>query len=176
MIMRHLILILVFCIIANFKLFSQKIDLQTGGMSYSYCTGFHQEFCPPSENEFFTYNGQSRSALFYKGQTSSLNIIVYKGQDYRISFCFDEILGDKINFKLKNARTKKVLYDNAWDDYPYEFEFSVNLTQHLLIEVTVPEDESSAPRTDEGEPEIHSSDMGCLGVLIEQMPTPKSGF
>ncbi len=70
-------------------------------MSFAqYCNHFHEKYCYPSENEMFKINGQSKSALFAKGQTSELSIIVYAKQDYRISVCMDENLGSQIGFKI----------------------------------------------------------------------------
>ncbi len=74
-------------------------------MAQGSCGNFHRSACSVSENRMFNYNGQSRSALFAKGKTSELNIVVYKGQDYRISFCSDvEKIGDQIQFKIFEVR------------------------------------------------------------------------
>lgn len=199
-------------------------------VSFSQCNGFHSVYCFPSEDESFRYNSQSKSARFAKGQTSELNIIVYKGQDYRISLCYDENLGSQITFKLleekkvkvekvfevkrmeekqtacevcdgtgdyegetcyecdgggevpsgeevevidKETRmvtevVKEVLYDNSTDGYAKEIEFSSENNKRIILQITIP-----------GSPKgkiVKTSDMGCLGVLIEHMSTPKSGF
>jgi len=206
-----------------------------------YCNHFHESFCTPSDNEMFHINGQSKSALFAKGQTSELNIIVYKGQDYRISLCMDENLGSQIQFKIYqtiNAKVDKVvetkgmqdeyikcdecngtgmvdgntcekcngegqiatgkqvevtnkethqvvekqkdvLYDNSADNYATEIEFSAETTKRLTIEVTVPDaggsGSSKGIKTGKGKL-MKSSDMGCVGILVEHMTTPISGF
>ncbi len=44
-------------------------------------------------------------------------MVIYGGQDYRISFCAEPELGDKIEFKLKDSKTNDVLYDNTIDEY-----------------------------------------------------------
>lgn len=47
------------------------------------------------------YNNQSRYGNFAYGDTTEINIIVYKGVNYRISFCsLDEQIKDKIAFKV----------------------------------------------------------------------------
>lgn len=182
-----------------------------------YCNHFHEEYCAPSENKMFKLNGQSKSALFSKGQTSDLNIVVYKGQDYRISLCMDENLGSQIKFKIYEnikAKVKKViqnktmedvydengeptgkqkevistetkvvyerqknlLYDNSTDGFSNEIEFSVETTRRLTIEITIPGgDDSSAKKGKKGKL-MKSTDMGCVGVLVEHMTTPISGF
>ncbi len=201
-----------------------------------YCNYFHTKYCLPSENDLFQLNGQSKSALFSKGQTSELSIIVYKGQDYRISLCMDENLGSQIAFKIyetkkvkvqkivehktmeeemkkcetckgegyvddescydcngagemstgnevevieKETKTvvenqKQLLYDNSQDGFSNEIEFSVETTRRLILEVTVPGGGSSTGSA-KGKM-MKSSDMGCVGLLVEHMTTPISGF
>jgi len=203
-----------------------------------YCNYFHTKYCLPSEDEMFKLNGQSKSALFAKGQTSELNIIVYNGQDYRISLCMDENLGSQIKFKIyetKKVKVEKVietktmedeykkcsdcdgsgsvdgencytcygegqvatgeqvevinketrivienrkelLFDNSTDGFVNEIEFSVESTRRLILEISVPggSGESSA-KSMKGKM-MKSSDMGCVGVLVEHMTTPIVGF
>ncbi|PJA08049.1 MAG: hypothetical protein COX70_04750 [Flavobacteriales bacterium CG_4_10_14_0_2_um_filter_32_8] len=203
-----------------------------------YCNYFHTKYCLPSEDEMFKLNGQSKSALFAKGQTSELNIIVYNGQDYRISLCMDENLGSQIKFKIyetKKVKVEKVietktmedeykkcsdcdgsgsvdgencytcygegqvatgeqvevinketrivienrkelLFDNSTDGFVNEIEFSVESTRRLILEISVPggSGESSA-KSMKGKM-MKSSDMGCVGVLVEHMTTPIAGF
>ena len=70
------------------KIVLLAVVIMIPAMSFGqYCNYFHTKYCVPSENEMFKLNGQSKSALFSKGQTSELSIIVYKKQDYRISLC-----------------------------------------------------------------------------------------
>jgi len=197
-------------------------------LSYGqYCNYFHTKYCMPSENDMFKLNGQSKSALFSKGQTSELNIIVYKGQDYRISLCMDENLGSQIQFKIyenKKVKVEKVfetkrtedeyqkdengelvvdeygdyiptgevievidketkivtekrkelLYDNSQDGFSSEIEFTVESTRRLVVEVTVPGGAAGGGKS-KGKM-MKSSDMGCVGLLVEHMTTPISGF
>lgn len=203
-----------------------------------YCNYFHKKYCMPSENEMFKLNGQSKSALFSKGQTSELSIIVYKGQDYRISLCMDENLGSQIAFKVyetKKVKVEKVietkttedeyktcencsgegyvddescydcdgegkvatgneievvdketkvvtetrkqlLYDNSQDGFSSEIEFSVESTRRLTLEIAVPGSGGGGSSKSMKKGMMKSSDMGCVGVLVEHMTTPKSGF
>lgn len=139
------------------------------GLSAQHCNNFHRKNCYPSDNAFFEYNGQSKSALFKKGQTSEMNIIIYKGQDYRLSICTEPELGEKVEYKIKDAKTGEVLYDNAGDDYAQDFEFTCSYTRRIVIEVTVPDGETKDKK-------LKPRDMACLGVLVEHMTTPKAGF
>lgn len=185
-----------------------------------YCNYFHSSFCIPSEDEMYKPNGQSKSALFSKGQTSELSVIVYKGQDYRFSICMDENLGGQITFKVyetKKVKVEKVveskvmedvldadgnptgeqkevvtketkvveesrkelLYDNSSDNYATELEFSVETTRRLTLELSIPDGGGSgkAKGVAQGKGKLmKSSEMGCVGILIEHMTTPKQGF
>jgi hypothetical protein len=184
-----------------------------------YCNNFHDSYCEYSENEMYKPNGQSKSALFGKGQTSELSVIVYKGQDYRISLCMDENLGSGMEFKIYEnkkvkvekvtetkemedvldengeptgeqkeviskqtsivyEKQKSVLYDNTQDNLATELEFSVETTQRLIFEITIPNEGGSGKSSvSKGKGKlVKSSDMGCVGILIEHMTTPKTGF
>jgi hypothetical protein len=207
-------------------------------MSFAqYCNNFHEKYCYPSENEMFKLNGQSKSALFSKGQTSELNILVYAKQDYRISVCLDENLGDQVKFKIyetKKVKVEKVietksmqdemvactickgsgdldneqcydcegageratgnekevisketkvvvekqkqlLYDNSTDGFSNEIEFTVEITRRLTLEISVPGGGGGSSTKKKGKL-MKSSDMGCVGILVEHMTTPISGF
>jgi hypothetical protein len=133
------------------------------------CHNFHRKNCNASGNAYFEYNGQSKSALFKKGQTSELNIIIYKGQDYRVSVCTEPELGNKVEFRLKDSKSGDVLYDNADTDYEQDFEFSCSYSRRIILEVTVPDGETKEKR-------LKPREMACIGVLVEHMTTPKSGF
>ncbi len=203
-----------------------------------YCNHFHKSYCMPSENEMFKLNGQSKSALFSKGQTSELNIIVYKGQDYRVSLCMDENLGSQVKFKIYETkkvkvekvietktmedemktcgdcsgsgetdgeecytcegigevatgnekevisketkvvveRQKQLLYDNSQDGFSNEIEFTVESTRRLTLEISVPGGGGGSSTSGKKGKLMKSSDMGCVGVLVEHMTTPISGF
>ena len=199
-------------------------------MSFAqYCNHFHDKYCYPSENDMFKLNGQSKSALFSKGQTSELSIIVYNKQDYRISVCMDENLGEQIKFKIyetKKVKVEKVietksmedefekdengelaeddygeyiptgnqievieketkiiiekqkqlLYDNSEDGFSQEIEFTVESTRRLTVEITVPNGGGGEASTKKRGKLMKSSDMGCVGLLVEHMTTPISGF
>lgn len=212
--------------------------LMIPAMSFGqYCNYFHEEYCSPSENKNFKLNGQSKSALFSKGQTSELSILVYKKLDYRISICMDEHLGSQIAFKIyemKKVKVEKViehkemqeemgacsecngtgsldgedcwdcegsgekstgnekeiitketkvivekqkqlLYDNSEDGYANEIEFTVEKSRRLVIEISIP-GEGGGPSTKKRSKLLKSDDMGCVGILVEHMTTPKAGF
>lgn len=138
------------------------------------CNQWHTEkkSCPPSTDNF-QINGQSRSAMMYKGQKSTLNVIFHDRQDYRIQICPEGTLGEQIEFKIRDGNSQEVLYDNMDEDGTLIFEFSCAQTQRMILEIKVP---------DEGDgggsklSKLRSTSSGCLGVLIEYTTTPKTGF
>lgn len=180
-------------------------------MGQNECAEHHRFNCPRSEDARFSMNGQSKSAPVQVGVPTELNIIVYRGQDYRISFCPDaRVLGDQVVARLiekvREPRTvreqvvekqpvynedgeptgeyrdvtrteekvvvedvRKVLWDNQEHEMAQEVEFSCTSTKRLVIEIV-------APGPDEVKPKRADVDIGCIGVLIEHMPTPQVGF
>lgn len=175
------------------------------------CTDYHKFNCERSGDIRFSLNGQSKSASVQVGVATELNIIVYRGQDYRITFCFDEkIIGDHVVFRLiekirepravdveevsnedvldangqatgetrevrktvtktEYDETRKVLYDNTEHEMAQEVEFSSTSTKRLVVEVM-------APGVEEPKGRGKGMDIGCVGILIEHMPTPAIGF
>ena len=138
------------------------------------CNNYHadKKTCPPSTDNF-KMNGQSRSAMMYKGQKSQLNVLFYDDQDYRITICPEEILGDQVTFKIKDGKTEEVLYNNQDEDGTLIFEFSCEENMRLILEIEVPDD-GSAAASKLGK--LKSTASGCMGVLIEYMATPRTGF
>jgi hypothetical protein len=177
------------------------------------CNEYHKFNCERSGDPKFSLNGQSRSAQVQVGIPTELNIIVYGGQDYRISLCFDQkVIGSEMGFRLveivrkakkemvevteqeaivdangqptgetkdvKRMEERTVYADErvvVWDcgehEMVQEVEFSCTSTKRLLVEVVapgVPEGERKGANKDR--------DVGCVGILIEHMPTPNTGF
>ena len=135
------------------------------------CGQFHRKYCVFEKNktEKWQYNAQSRSGLFNQGMTSKLRCVIYKGMDYRISVCCETVLGDKVNYKILDARTSELLFDNATASNTQVFEFQSVSTRQLIIEVTVPQGASEKDKH-------KATDAACVGLLIEHKVTEKQGF
>ncbi len=167
------LLFLVWFVGMSFSVFSQSNDYKVRK-----CFGYQRDSCLRSKNMYYKIHESSRSALFVKGQTSKTRLTLYNGRDYRISICWDPILGNNILFKIIDASTGDVLYDNATDGYSTDFEFTVTRTADVFIQVTVPGDSDLANVTESDKIIFIEKDkeMGCVGVLIEHMITPSKGF
>lgn len=177
------------------------------------CADYHRFNGNPSNDRRFSENGQSKSAMVQVGKETELNIIVYRGQDYRISLCHDEkILGEQLAIRLvekvrvpydelvevttqepvldasgnptgttQEVKTKqnkrvyeeeeKVLWDNTEHEMAKEVEFSCTATKRIAVEVIAPGNSEAKPKKGGG-----TNDIGCVGILIEHMPTPALGF
>jgi hypothetical protein len=119
------------------------------------CTDYHQYHCLYADYTFF-YSRQSKSALFRQGQSSELRIVAYSGEDYYVAVCAHRKFGD-IQFRiLEDNPGRKVIYDNASDDYAESITFSNEVTRNLIIEVSVPEGDDKS-----------SNDRRCVGVVIQ---------
>ena len=173
---KHLLkvpIILLFLMGMSVNGFSQSNDY-----SVRKCYGYEKDSCPNSENIYYKVHQQSRSALFLKGQTSKTPITIYNGRDYRISLCWDPILGGQIQFRLLDGETDAVLYDNATDEFSSEFEFTVTQTRDIYIEISIPGTSAvvEARQNDDMIIVRKDTEMGCVGVLVEHMITPTKGF
>jgi hypothetical protein len=133
------------------------------------CANYHRQAgCSLASEEGFRYNSQSRSGLFARGTTSKLKAVFYSGFDYSITICPDASLGTDIQFTLTDALDGTVIYDNATDSKSPHMEFSCETTRNMFITVIIP----GGAAVKKGQ----SQDGACLGILIEQMVTPKVGF
>ncbi len=141
------------------------------------CGQFHKKYCvieddKNNKNEEWQYNSQSRSGLFSQGMSSKIRCVIYKGMDYRMSLCAETALGDKLNFKIYDAKTNELLFDNASADNTQVFEFQSATTRAIIIEVFVPEGATEAS----GNNNLKAKDAACVGLLIEHKKTQIQGF
>ena len=146
-----------------------------GAQAQSQCIEYHLRKCKNQVETNYSVSEASRSALLLKGQTSEFRFLIYQGKDYRITICGDEILGPNLQFQIVDWETNEVLYDNKDYNYVREFEFTVLLSRTIKIVVTVPSDDANETNASIGF-QAKSTAMGCVGVLIEEMITPKKGF
>ena len=158
-------------------------------MAQGPCTDYHKFNCNRASDKRFSVNGQSKSAAVQVGQETELNIIVYRGQDYRISLCSDaKVLGESLAIRLvekvrqakpgtaadsdemEYEELEKVLWDNTEHEMAQTVEFSCTSTKRIAVEVVAAGGEASGKKSGK------AFDIGCVGILIEHMPTPGLGF
>lgn len=132
------------------------------------CQDFHKKSCLRSPDEGFSYNGQSRSGLFAKGQQSTIKAVFYRGMDYHISVCTED--ETQANFIIKDAKTGEVLYDNTTDNNTQEIQITNENTRAVNIMVTLPGEGK------EKKDMIKGQEGMCAGLLIEHRRSDKTGF
>lgn len=148
------------------------IFIITSTLSYSQpdCDRFLKRKCS-GYGDPFQFSGQTKSALFEKGQTSSFVLVTFGGYEYVVSICPHKDL-EGVYFKIReNNPGKTVLYDSSLDDKEYlEKQFYIKNSKKLIVEVTVPEGELSAVE------EEYEDRIGCVAVLVEYLKSPDKGF
>ena len=161
-------------------------------------------FCETQKKMGFTRNMQSLSGAFEQGDTSVVQIIVYKNMEYRISVCSPsnpELLG-QFQFKIAEDVTKGV-----WKETTKKYVDDAGVEQTKTTRKRVYEksevvrydnskDEMSqdfifqsnqtrklkvkvyVPNSDGGEMSsgLSGSSYACVGLLIEHQPGVISGF
>lgn len=136
------------------------------------CYNFHNvcmENLPKDKDKTFKFNSQSKSGLFEKGQTSKLKLVVYRGVDYKFTFCTEASTEGEIGIKLMDKDTI-VLFDNANEDMTQAFEYTSNATKSLTLVVTMP---GEPPTKDE---KNLPGSKACVGVIIKHRMSAKTGF
>ncbi|MBI3502539.1 MAG: hypothetical protein HY063_12180 [Bacteroidetes bacterium] len=132
------------------------------------CQDFHRKSCMRSPDDGFSYNGQSRSGLFAKGQQSTIKCVFYKGMDYHVSVCTEE--QTPANFTIKDAKTGEVLYDNTADNNTQEIQITNENTRAVNIQVVLPGENEKKKDMVKGQEGM------CAGLLIEHRRSDKTGF
>ncbi len=168
------------------------------------CKEYEKFNCAPSADKRLKRNGQSRSAMVQIGDVTEMNIIIYKGQDYRISLCADQGILGNVSFRLVEIRRELIQEAIVRKDSAHEasetltdtrerggrFETVRNIVYDNTTDDMSQSIEFSATATKRIVLEIiapgsqhpkrlknpDAPDIGCLGVLVEHMTTPSLGF
>jgi hypothetical protein len=117
------------------------------------CTTFVKKKCMPKIQPF-TLSGQVNTSTLSSGQKTSMNLTFYAGQDYRIVVCAQPELGD-VSFVIMDMQ-KKVVFDSKKNDLPDFWDFKVKNTQQFIVEVQVPESESTSS----------VPPSGCVSIMV----------
>jgi hypothetical protein len=133
----------------------------------------------------YKYNGQSKSATCESGKTYKFIVALLQGKDYKLSFYCSSIFDNKINFKIIDESSSKVLIDLPGEsdkddktgsvlvapffldkpsEYPsFDFHPINSLKLQIIIDVTaVPAGEDIR--------------RGCIGVLIQEKKSDSGGW
>jgi hypothetical protein len=102
----------------------------------SQCKSFTKKHCL-SELTEYTGNGQYNGAVMFEGESASLVQTFYSGKDYRLFVCSHESIRDSLYFEVKDYK-RQVIFSSKEKKAKY-FDFSVEATQQLYININVPE-------------------------------------
>ncbi len=145
------------------------VTLISGSFFYAsaQCEGYGYKQCVKYLDNEYKSNGQSNSAILSPGETTKVNMVFYKGYDYRIVFCAEEQLG-QLAIKVYNTKGRdkgELLFDNSQHENAFHWDFTMKATQRLVIEV------SSTPP--EGEEELEE---GCVTIALGLRNSSQKGF
>lgn len=133
-----------------------------------YCDRFHEtSACRLANDGSFRPYGQSKSAMVEIKKTFEYKLVLYGEKDFKIGVCTEGGFGPA-HFKIINARSNIVLYDNITDDYIESVGFTNDFTQSVIIEITI--------LAEEVQPEDAYDTRVCVGVNILWRKAPKIGF
>ncbi|MDA3894093.1 MAG: hypothetical protein PF517_20735 [Salinivirgaceae bacterium] len=132
------------------------------------CFEYYKSACiPKSSNFIYTENNSSVSFQFTSGELKEIPFTLILGIDYRITLCADKKFEDIIKFIIR-AKDGNEIYNNSQQNFNLNLEFACRKTQDVTFELIAPE------------PNIGNNDTvlidGCMGVLVEEMVSVKTGF
>lgn len=121
-------------------------------VSNAQCRAFTKKNCRPALAPYI-HNGQMNSAVLFPGDKADIMLTFYSGQKYRLLVCSEEQLG-KVTYRVLDIDRNEIY--NSKGKGKNEFDFKVASTQQLIVEVSVPDSEST-----------HDIDFqGCVSILV----------
>jgi hypothetical protein len=118
------------------------------------CKQFAKNTCK-SGLDPYQHDGNYHAALLIEGEEAELYKTFYSDRNYRIGVCGAPNLSS-IQFKVIDARSGKVLFDNSTRDYEWKWDFKLESSQQLKIVVKV-----LLPPGKVDEPE-----EGCVAIMF----------
>lgn len=132
------------------------------------CFEYHQDHCFPKDSKYvYEENNSTVSFLFSSGEIRKMPFTLLLGKDYRIKLCADPVFEDIIEFIIINE-DGKAIYNNSTQNFNLNLEFSCKKTQTVTLQLKAPDSNAGVSDT--------LSSEGCIGLLIEEMVSVKTGF
>ncbi len=110
------------------------------------CGRFTKKKCLPMLDEYLP-NENFNSAVFMPGDEAEINMTFFAGQSYRLYVCSEPILGD-VQYKVLDLNDNVVFDSSASEAETFDFE--VDNTVKMKVQITVPETESTHNLTPQG--------------------------
>lgn len=102
------------------------------------CSLYHRKECGDRDGIMMKYDSQSRSAILGEGQSSEFHMVAYKGLDYRVSICTEDILGSEVQFKIYEKIRVKVEEKTEEEETPTEEYIEDEYSDSYGEEITTP--------------------------------------
>jgi len=132
------------------------------------CFEYQKSNCFPKKSKFsYKENPSSVSFVFSSGEKRQIPFTLLLGIDYRMTLCADPIFEGIIKFVIKGEDGKEI-YNNSNQNFNLNLEFSSRKTHNVTFELSAPEPNKGVSDTVYFE--------GCIGLLIEEMVSVKTGF
>ncbi len=129
------------------------IALLSSASVFAQCKGFVKKQIPKLTP--FIHNGQINSSVLLSGDHAELTLTFYSGQTYRIMVGAQETLGD-VWFVMKDANKNQVFSSKDQGKKVDFWDFTVESTQQLTIEVMVPDSDAPSGLVP----------SGCVSILV----------
>ena len=149
-------MLLIFLLILSSNAFSQS------------CRKFqHHKNCRIADSFDFKQYGQAKSALLEINKSFTYQAVFYGKKDYKMNVCTESGYYP-VHYRLINAETKEVFYDNSENDYVESLGFTIDKNITMIIEVTI--------LAEDIDPEDPIDIRACVGIQILWRKAPKLGF
>ena len=120
--------------------------------TFAQCKGFVKKQLPKLSP--FIHNGQVNSSVMLSGDQAELTLTFYSGQTYRVLVSAQEVLGG-VYFVMKDAGKKELFTSKGQEKLGY-WDFSVESTQQISVEVVVPNVDTPSGLVP----------SGCVSILV----------
>ncbi len=120
------------------------------------CKSYTKKHCLPSLSPYI-HNGQLTSAVLSPGDAADIDLTFNAGKEYRILVCNQEQIGN-VQFKILD-QSRKVLHESDPEETNPSWDFKVENTQQLIVQLKVPKMEKSNQKN-------NLVPNGCVALLV----------
>ena len=118
------------------------------------CKGFAKKICKLQLDPYI-HDGLYFANILTEGEEAELYKTFYSDQEYRIAICGSDDL-PAVQFQVID-NNRKILYDNADNDYAQTWDFKLESSQQLKIAIKVVAAEGEAGATPQS---------GCVSIMF----------
>ena len=120
------------------------------------CKKFTKKRCLPSLAPYL-HNGQLTSAYMMLGDSADVMMTFNAGKEYRLVICSQDMIG-KVQFKVLDKQ-RNVLYESDPEEIYPQWDFKMENTQQLVIQIYIPKRDKSRQTTS-------MMPEGCVSLLV----------